>query len=274
MIVACTPTANRRWTWEFSKACMLSQIQKPDLWIIVDNSDAPEYDWSASKELPWVMYTRVAGEKTIGALRNHCLGIALAAGADTIVFWDDDDYYPPTRISSGVKALIDNPEADIAASSRMFLFLVRENVMMETGPFSPKHGTAATYTIRRRYAETHKFPDKSRGEELEFTNQWTANLVQVPAEETIVVMGHGRNTVDKSEILRTPKIYNAKIANDVNGKMFFRARWPVPWDLFRSTFFDARCDRLPESTRTAPSRSADYLIRHTEGIVESSAHRA
>jgi glycosyltransferase involved in cell wall biosynthesis len=104
---------------------MLSQIQKPDLWIIVDNSSSPEYDWAASKELPWVMYTRVAGEKTIGTLRNDCLGMALAAGAEHIVFWDDDDYYPPTRISSGIKALMNNPEADIAASSRMFLFCTR-----------------------------------------------------------------------------------------------------------------------------------------------------
>jgi hypothetical protein len=274
MIVACTPTMNRRWTWEFSKACMMSQIQKPDLWIVLDNSTTPEYDWSSSKEIPWVQYSRILGDNSIGTLRNHCLGLALAAGANTIVFWDDDDYYPPTRISSGLKALQDNPDADIAASSRMFLYLVRENVMMETGPFGPKHGTAATYTIRRRYAETHKFLDKRRGEELEFTNQWTANMVQVPAEETIVVMGHGRNTVDKSAVLRNSKVYNAKIVNDANGKMFFRARWPVPWDLFRSTFFDVRCDQPQENTPRAQSHSGDYLIRHTGGTVESDGHRA
>ena len=253
---------------------MLSQIQQPDLWVIIDNSPPSEYDWSIAKELPWVVYMRVTGDITIGEMRNRCMGVAVAAGAEHIIFWDDDDYYPPTRIYTGVKALMDNPEADIAASSRMFLFLVRENVMLETGPFGPKHGTAATYTIRRRYAETHKFPDKARGEELEFTDQWNANMIQVPSEETIVVMGHGRNTVDKSDILRNLNLYKAKIANDINGKMFFRARWPVPWDLFRSTFFDARCDRLPESTPMAPSRSADYLIRHTEGTVRSSEHHA
>jgi hypothetical protein len=253
---------------------MMSQIKKPDLWIIVDNSDWNDYDWSAAAEVPWVNYFRLFGGNTIGALRNRCLALALAAGAESIVFWDDDDYYPPTRISSGIKALEDNPKADIAASSRMFLYLVRENVMLETGPFAPKHGTAATYTIRRRYAETHIFPDKSRGEELAFTNQWTAEMVQVSAEETIVVIGHGRNTVDKSDVLRTPQKYNSKIVNDTNGKMFFRTRWPVPWDLFQSTFSVARCDQPPESTPMAPSHSAEYLIRHTGDTAEFSGRRA
>lgn len=252
---------------------MLAQIQKPDLWIIVDNSSS-EHDWSVAKELSWVRYFQVEGEMSIGMLRNHCLAIALEAGAEHIVFWDDDDYYPPTRISTGVKALLDNPDADIATSSRMFLFLVRENVMMETGPFGENHGTAATYTIRRRYAEKHAFLDKKRGEELEFTNQWSAKMIQVPAEETIVVTGHGRNTVDKSDILRNPATYNSKVANDVNGKMYFRARWPVPWDLFQSTFFDARCDQLPESTPMAQSHSAEYLTRRTEETVESSERHA
>jgi hypothetical protein len=109
---------------------------------------------------------------------------------------------------------------------------------METGPFGPTHATAATWTIRRRYAETHRFVEtKVRGEELEFTKEWSANLVQVPSEETIVVLGHGRNTVDKSVLLQTPDLFKAVIVNRDNGRMVLRARWPVPWDTFRTTFY-------------------------------------
>ena len=237
-IVACTPTKNRRWAWDFSRTCMDMQIRKPDLWVILDNSSTPAEDWSIARDRDGILYERVYGPQPIGWMRNRCLDIALAEGADIIVFWDDDDYYPPTRISSGIKALEEDPTADIAGSSRMFLLLTRENIFLETGPFGPTHATAATYTIRRRYAERHRFLEtKARGEELEFTEQWTAKLIQVPPEETIVVLGHGRNTVDKSQLLANPDLFRATILNRDNGRMVLRARWPVPWDTFRTTFY-------------------------------------
>jgi len=214
------------------------QIRKPDLWIVVDNSSLPADDWSVAKDRQGVLYERVYESRPIGWLRNRCLEIALAQGADYIVFWDDDDYYPPTRISSGIKALEENPRAEISGSSKMYLLLTRENVFLQTGPFGEKHATAATWTIRRSYAEVNRFDEtKLRGEELEFTKQWSADLVQVPPEESIVVMGHGRNTVDKSMLLETPATFRAIILNRDNGRMMFRARWPVPWDTFRTTFY-------------------------------------
>jgi len=252
---------------------MLMQKVKPDKWIVVDNSTSPAHDWSVAKDVPFVDYHSVSEKTTIGELRNLCIDLALAAGADYIVFWDDDDYYPPQRIESGVRALETTPEADIAASSRMLVLLTKENVLMEVGPYGPHHGTAATYTIRRRYAESHRFPSKTRGEEYEFTHQWTANLIQVPAEETIVVMGHSRNTVNKSDILKNPRAFHGKVLNDSNGKMVVRTRWPIPWDLFRSTFVDGEYVRLRESTPLAPDYSVIRPNLHIEETGESSAHR-
>lgn len=235
-VIACTPTKDRRWAWEFSKTCLGMQIRKPDLWIVVDNSSTPAYDWSVARDHPGVLYERIYEPKTIGALRNRCLELALDHGADYIVFWDDDDYYPPTRISSGTDALVKNPAADISASSKMYVLLTRENVLMTVGPYGETHGTAATYTIRRRYAETHRFPDKAKGEELGFTNGWTAKLIQVSPEDSIVVMGHSKNTVDKSDLLHHPQLYLASVLNSDNGKMTVRSRWPIPWEVFRTTF--------------------------------------
>lgn len=213
------------------------QIQKPDLWVILDNSSLPAEDWSVAKDRPGILYERVYEPRVIGWMRNRCLEIALAQGADYIVFWDDDDYYPPTRISSGIRALEANPTADISGSSKMFLLLTKENILMETGPFGPTHATAATWTIRRKYAETHRFLDtKARGEEVDFTKDWSAKLIQLPSEEVIVVLGHGRNTVNKSVLLETPSTFKATIVNRDNGRMVLRARWPVPWDIFRTTF--------------------------------------
>jgi glycosyltransferase involved in cell wall biosynthesis len=236
-VVVCTPTKNRRWSWEFSKTCMGMQLRKPDLWVIVDNSSTPAEDWSIAKDTPGVHYERIYEVRPIGWMRNRCLEIALEQGADYIVFWDDDDYYPPTRISSGIRALEANPAADISGSSKMYLLLTRENMMLEVGPFGETHATAATWTIRRRYAESHRFVDtKVRGEELEFTQQWTANVVQIPSEEAIVVLGHAHNTVNKSDLLKSPDLFKMKIVNRDNGRMLLRNRWPVPWEAFRTTF--------------------------------------
>ncbi len=187
-----------------------------------------------------LLYTRLLGrKKTIGWLRNDCLW--RAKDADYILFWDDDDYYPPQRIEENIKALQKNPTADISASSKMFLLLTKENVLMTTGPFHEKHGTAATFCIRGNYAQNNKFDEtKERGEEVSFTNGWTANLVQVGnPEHMIVVMGHSKNTVNKSDLFVRPKIYNAVIVEDANGKMRFRMQWNVSsqvWDLFRKAF--------------------------------------
>jgi glycosyltransferase involved in cell wall biosynthesis len=224
---------------------MARQALQPVQWIVVDNSTDPEQDWSPSTEHPLVRYVSIPEPRPIGWLRNRCLELALEMNPDFLVFWDDDDYYPPTRISTGVKALTALPTADIAASSLMYILLVRENVMMRTGPFHDKHCTAATYTVRASYAKTHRFnPEKTRGEELDFTMEWKANLIQVPSEETIVVMGHGRNTVDKSDLLVRPKVYNSVVVNSDNGKMLLRTRWPVPWDLWKSTFSAVGCVSL------------------------------
>lgn len=253
---------------------MLSQTRQPDKWIVVDNSTSPAYDWSVATELPMVEYHRVHGRHSVGALRNVCLERALAAGADYIVFWDDDDYYPPRRIETGVHALETNPTAEIAASSRMYVLLTRENVLMEVGPYGDSHGTAATHTIRRRYAETHRFPNRGRGEELLFTNHWTAPMVQVSPEDTIVVMGHSRNTVNKSDIYKMPQVFKGTVLNSANGKMAVRARWPLPWDLFRSTFVDGEHARLRESILEEPPLMEEDLIPRTEGTEESAEHRA
>lgn len=254
---------------------MDAQIRKPDLWIVLDNSTTPAYDWSVSKDCPFVQYHRVPERKPIGELRNMCLDIALKEGAEYIIFWDDDDYYPPARISTGVGGLEKNPDADISGSSKMYLLLTKENVLMTTGPFHDKHATAATWTIRRRYAETHRFnPAKTKGEELDFTDSWAANIVQLPAEDMIVVMGHGRNTVDKSPLLKTPQIFLAQTVNADNGKMAFRVRWPVRWDIWKSTFSDAIYAQPLDCTPLEVSQTVAVPTHRIEDTGVSAEHRA
>ena len=254
---------------------MSSQKLKPDGWIVLDNSTTPAEDWSVAKDYPGVFYERVYEPRPIGWLRNRCLELALEQGADYIVFWDDDDYYPPTRISAGVEGLEKNPEADISGSSMMYILLTQENVLMTTGPFHDKHATAATWTIRRSYAEKHRFdPEKTKAEEVTFTKGWSADVAQLNPEEMIVVMGHRRNTVDKSQLADRPNLFNAKFVNSDNGKFAFRAKWPVQWDLWKQTFSDGGCAPPPENSSLETVQTAEVPIHRIEETVESAEHHA
>lgn len=237
MIVACTPTRNRGWTQSFSEYCMRTQTMQPDHWIVLDNSDTPEQGWVASQALT---VKRVEGTQTIAWMRNHMLSMALGLGAEFIVFWDDDDYYPPQRIRTGVEAMCKNPNAEIAGASMMYMMLTEQNCLMSVGPYADKHGTAGTLTIRRAYATMHRFDDSKKfAEEASFTRDWKAKLIQLPAEDTIVVMGHKGNTVSKSDVFWNPAKYAAKVVNNINGKQAWRSRWAVSqelWDLWKTTF--------------------------------------
>jgi glycosyltransferase involved in cell wall biosynthesis len=217
---------------------MKAQTRQPDLWVVVDNSSDPNDTWiGIGKDYPHVLYDRVEEPHTIGWMRNRCLDLALKAGAEYIVFWDDDDYYPPRRIEDAIVALEANPAAELAGSSKMYLLVLPENTLMTVGPYGPNHSTAATMVVRRRYAEVNRFnPEKEKGEEFSFTKGWTAPVAQVNAETAIVAIGHTRNTVNKSQVVHKPRVFAAESVNDVNGKQVFRMRWPVQWDLFRRTF--------------------------------------
>jgi hypothetical protein len=69
-------------------------------------------------------------------------------------------------------------------------------------------------------------------------------------------------------------MFNAAIVNDINGKMMFRSRWPVPWDLWKRTFVDEapalRLDCIPWGAE--PPEVG--LMARTEGTAASAECRA
>ena len=215
---------------------MRRQTMKPDRWIVLDNTQG-QGGWTPSE---LTILHRHSEPLTIAEMRNKCLELALETGCEFIVFWDDDDYYPPERIQTGVDALEAKPMADIAGCSFMYMMLTELNALMSVGPYQDKHATAGTWTMRRRYALNNRFdPSRTFGEEASFTHGWNANLIQVDSEKTIVVMGHRGNTVSKTDVFWNPERYLAKVVNNINGKQAFRSRWtltPELWGLWRTTF--------------------------------------
>ena len=122
-----------------------------------------------------------------------------------IVYMDDDDYYPPERVSHAVSMLQQHPKAMCAGSSEMYIYFKHVDEMYKFGPYGPKHATAATFAFRRELLKDTRYNDEaSLAEEKEFLKDYTVPFVQLEPKKTILVFSHIHNTFDKRKLLENP----------------------------------------------------------------------
>jgi hypothetical protein len=140
---------------------------------------------------------------TLGKKRNimHSKSIG-----EFIVYMDDDDYYPPERVSHSIETLKNNPMAMIAGSSEMYIYFRHINCMYKFGPYGEKHATAATFAFRRELLNNTSYEDDAAlAEEKHFLKNYTIPLVQLDPIKTILVFSHSQNSFDKKELLKQPE---------------------------------------------------------------------
>jgi hypothetical protein len=118
---------------------------------------------------------------------------------------DDDDYYPPERVSHAVEVLQKNPSALCAGSSEMYIYFKDTNQMVQFGPYGPNHATAGTFAFRKELLNEHQYNnDACLAEEREFLKGYTVPFVQLDSTKTILVFSHRHNTFDKRTLLQDP----------------------------------------------------------------------
>lgn len=245
LCVVCTPTYNRKFSLEFSVAVFKRQTYKNLHWVIIDNSTDDTNCWKDiqnEKDIN-VTYVRIYEKKPVGFLRNVCLEEARKLNPEFIAFWDDDDYYVPHRIEKSIKTLRDNPNHDIIGVDVMSVFLSRENLIMDVGPYGKNHATAATYLFRNNDNTKKRYflETASKAEEGTFTRDWTLEMVMLPCKDVLLVIGHAHNTVNKSQIFTEQRKFGGRVNNADNAKNIVRFQWikdPSMWEIFRRTFLD------------------------------------
>lgn len=163
-LVSCImPTFNRRAFVPQSIRCFLAQ-DYPNLELIVvdDGSDA------IGDLLPGdsrIEYVRLAERKSIGAKRN--LACERARGG-IIVHWDDDDWYPPSRVRTQVAALRDRG-ADVCGSSIVwYLDRERRRAFSYCYRGTPPWVGGNTLAYRRAAWAEKRFADMQVGEDAHF----------------------------------------------------------------------------------------------------------
>jgi glycosyltransferase involved in cell wall biosynthesis len=200
----CTPTFNRRPFIPYIIKCIESQTysKKRIEWVIIDDGSDKIEDLVS--HLPYVKYNYYPEKMTLGKKRN--LAHAKSKGS-ILVYMDDDDYYPPERISHAVETLQANPSALCAGSSLMHIYFKHINLMYSFGPYGPNHSTAATFAFKRELLSQTSYEETaSLAEEKHFLKNYTIPFVQLDSLKTILVFSHIHNSLDKKTLIEPDRL--------------------------------------------------------------------
>jgi hypothetical protein len=204
LVSVCTPTFNRRPFIPTMFECFKNQTYPKDRieWIIVDDGTDRIRDLVESSGINQIKYFELPQKVSLGEKRNY---MHTKATGSIIVYMDDDDYYPPERVSHAVDKLMDNREALCAGSSEIYIYFKHIKKMIQFGPYGPNHATAGTFAFRVELLKHTKYQDHAAvAEEREFLKGYTIPFVQLDPMKTILCFSHEQNTFDKRKLLDNP----------------------------------------------------------------------
>ena len=201
-VTIVTPTYNRRKFIPWIIECIKSQtypLERMEWLVYDDGTDNVEDLVAAAASVINVRYFRSDIKLNVGAKRNR---LNDEARGELIVTMDDDDYYPPERVSHAVQ-ILQSKDFQICGSTRNTLFFSDNATIWETGPYAQYHATFGTMAYTRRYAANHRCDETvTHAEELQFTNKFSEPLYQLDPRKVMLVMCHSQNTFNK-HALRT-----------------------------------------------------------------------
>ena len=201
-VSVCTPTFNRRPFIPYMIKCFEHQdYPKTNIeWIIIDDGTDNIEDLVIN--VPQVRYFKYNKKMPLGKKRNI---MHEKSCGDIIVYMDDDDYYPPQRISHAVSMLTNDKKALCAGSSEIYIWFKHIQKMYQFGPYNDNHATAGTFAFKRELLKEHRYEDHAAlAEEKHFLKNYTVPFVQLEPKKVILVFSHEHNTFDKRKLLENP----------------------------------------------------------------------
>jgi len=248
----CTPTFNRRPFIPYMIKCFEHQDYPKDRmeWIIID--DGTDKIEDLVKHIPQVKYFPFEKKLFLGNKRNIMHD---KSKGEIIVYMDDDDYYPPDRVSHAVERLQQTPSALCAGSSELYIYFKHIQKMYQFGPYGPTHSTAGTFAFKRKLLRLTRYEDDAAlAEEKHFLKNYTIPFVQLDPMKAILVFSHEHNTFDKRRLL-------------VNNNPSVTKESSKTVDMFIKDpdFSDFYINRIPELLKTyepgRPNMKPDVLIQ-------------
>lgn len=196
----CTATYNRSAFLPLLQQHILAQTYPRELleWIILDDSDDGSQLFQPDQHQGLtIRYQHLPAKVTLGKKRN--LSHEMCSG-EIIVYMDDDDYYPPTRVSHAVEKLLGS-EALIAGSTIMPILFLPEHELWIAGPYGANHATAGTFAFKRELLSQSKYDENLElAEEKSFLKDYTLPMVQLDPNQAILCIAHNANTFEKRKL--------------------------------------------------------------------------
>jgi glycosyltransferase involved in cell wall biosynthesis len=256
-VSVCTPTFNRRPFIQNMFNCFKNQTYPKDRieWIIVDDGTDKIVDLISKANIPQIKYFELPEKLSLGAKRNY---MHKQAKGSIIVYMDDDDYYPPERISHSVERLMGSPTALCAGSSEIYIYFKTLNRMVQCGPYGPNHATAGTFAFKSELLKQTQYENHAAlAEERAFLKEYTIPFVQLDPLKTILVFSHEHNTFDKRKMLDNPHPDYLKTSDKtVDTFIKFKHEEPI------KDFFMNKIDKLLEGYEPGlPKMKPDVLAQ-------------
>lgn len=212
-----TPTTNDRIIY-FDRLIRCIEAQDYPLenieWIILDDFFNPKLSEMVGS-YKYIKYMSVDSKKNIGEKRNI---LNKMAQGDILINIDDDDYYPPNKISYVVDCFEKNPEYLISGSSCVYMYYDKE--IYRVGPYGTSHATGNTLSYKKKYTENNFYRNVTYAEEKQFLRNYTTKLLQLPSIYSILVIRHTSNTANKAPLhkLRIVKENKMNIESFIKNK--------------------------------------------------------
>ncbi len=169
-------------------------------WIVIDDGEDSVED--LFRDISGVKYFRYEKKMKLGRKRNL---MHEKSKGEIIVYMDDDDYYPPNRVSHAVRRLVGHPRALAVGSSIVYIYFNDLDKIYQFGPYGPMHATAGTFAFKRKLLEETRYDDDAElAEEKKFLKNYTVPLVQLDPMKSILCFAHQFNTFDKRKLLVNP----------------------------------------------------------------------
>jgi len=169
-------------------------------WIILDDGQDKVKDLfdAAAKRIPNIRYIPLDEKLTIGEKRNRLNDEAIGS---IIVAMDDDDYYPPERVSHVVTRFANNKDVQLAGSSEIYMYYSDVKEIYKLGPYNQNHATNGTMAWRKSYSNSHRYDDTvTHAEEQSFLEKYKHKMIQLDPFKVMLVMSHSENTFDKKKM--------------------------------------------------------------------------
>ena len=198
-----TPTYNRRRFIPYLIQMFKNQHYPADRmeWIVLDDGSDPVEDLFKDLQIPNFRYIYEEEKQTIGAKRNRLNNESRGENIDAM---DDDDYYPPERVSAVVAAFKNSPGVQLAGTSEVYMYYSDIETIYKFGPYNKNHATNGTMAWRRSYADTHQYDEYvTHAEERSFLDDYSHTMIQLDPYKVMLVMSHTENTFDKKKMRET-----------------------------------------------------------------------